>query len=393
MSANVDVQTKEMLMRKLARFCLTAAPLAILAACDQPQSIITAPSLAAAAKKPSNTAPSRTVVASGLLNPRGIAFSKDGDLYVAEAGTTEGTTSTSAVCNQDPMPSLSGHTGRISRIVGGAPVPVVQGLPSSHHAIPPAAPTDITVFGIADIAFVGPKLYGLLNAGCGHGVPDVPASVIAVDDGGWSVVANLTAFRQANVPVHLGPDVEPDGDWYSMIAVGGVLYAIDANGGQLASVKPNSGKVDQVIDISATQGHIVPTTVAEYHGDFYVGNLQTFPAVTGASKIFQIKHNGKDIDVAATGFTTVLGIDFDTQGRMYVLESFGCLPQLPCVPAPFAQGTGKVTRVNADGSKETVVSGLTFPSSIRFGPDGALYISNKSYNLPAGAGEIIRVTF
>jgi glucose/arabinose dehydrogenase len=386
-------------MRKFTRSLLAAAPLAILAACDQSQSVITSPSLAAAAKAPNNPAPSQpTPVASGLNNPRGIAFDNRGNLYVAEAGTTEGNISTEETCQQDPMVSHSGHSGRISRIVSGAPVPVITGLPSSHHVPTPQNPNDITVFGINDIAFVGPKLYGLLNAGCGHGVPDVPASVIAVDDGQYQVVANLSAFRQAYPPVHLGRDVEPDGDWYSMIAVGGVLYAVDANGGQLVSVKPNSGKIDRVIDISASQGHIVPTGVAEHHGDFFVGNLQTFPAVTGASKLFQVKHNGKDIDVAATGFTAVLGVDFDSQGRAYVLESFACVTPPgqqgpPCVPGPFAAGTGKVTRVNLDGTKETVASGLTFPSSIRFGPDGALYISNKSYNLPAGAGEILRVTF
>ena len=376
-------------MRTLTRSLLAAAPLLALAACDQPQSVITAPSLAAAAKSPSNAAPTRTTVASGLLNPRGIAFSKDGDLYVAEAGTTAGTTSTANQCQQDPMPSLSGNTGRISKIVGGVAVPVITGLPSSHHA----APGDLTVFGINDIAFVGPKLYGLLNAGCGHGVPNVPASVIAVDDGQYHVVADLSAFRHANDVAGPGRDVEPDGDWYSMIASGGVLYAVDANGGQLVTVKPNSGKIDRVLDISASQGHIVPTAVVEFEGDIYIGNLQTFPAVTGASKIFRMKHNGKDLSVVATGFTAVLGAAVDGQGRGYVLESFGCVPSFPCVPGPFAAGTGKVTRINLDGSHETIVSGLTFPSSIRFGPDGALYISNKSYGLPAGSGEIVRVAF
>jgi len=373
-------------MRNLTRSILAAAPLAVLAACDQSQTLVTAPSLAAAAKSPSNAAPTRTTVASGLLNPRGIAFSKEGDLYVAEAGTPDGNNSTVGTCQQDPMVSHSGNTGRISRIVGGAAVPVVTGLPSSHH-------DDGTTFGIADIAFVGPKLYGLLNAGCGHGVPDVPASVIAVDGSQWSVVADLGAFRHAVPVAGPGGDVEPDGDWYSMIAVGGVLYAVDANGGQLVSVKPNSGKIDRVIDISDAQGHIVPTAVAEYHGNFFVVNLETFPAIPGGAKLMQIKHNGNTMDVIANGFTAALGVDFDSQGRAYVLESFGCLPALPCVPAPFAAGTGKVTRVNADGSLETIVSGLTFPASMRFGPDGALYISNKSYGVPAGSGEIIRVAF
>jgi len=386
-------------MRILSRLMFSAAPLAMLAACDQLQPTITAPSLASAAKAPNNPAPSQpTLVASGLNNPRGIAFDNRGNLYVAEAGTTAGNISTEGTCRQDPMVSHSGHTGRISKIVGGAPVPVITDLPSSHHVPTAQNPGDITVFGINDIAFVGPKLYGLLNAGCGHGVPDVPASVIAVDGGQYQVVADLSAFRAAYPPAHLGPDVEPDGDWYSMIAVGGVLFSVDANGGQLVSIKPGSGKIDRVIDISATQGHIVPTAVAEFEGDFYIGNLQTFPAVTGGSKIFRTRRNANQgLDVVATGFTAILGADIDKQGREYVLESFACVAPPgqgpPCVPGPFAAGTGRVTRVNLDGSRDVIATGLTFPSSVRFGPDGALYISNKSYNMPAGTGEILKVTF
>jgi len=247
------------------------------------------------------------------------------------------------------------------------------------------------VFGIADLAFVGPKLYGLLDAGCGHGVPNIPASVIQVANGGWSINADLTAWVAANPVAHHGADIEPDGDWYSMIAVGGVLYAVDANGGQLVSIKPNSGKIDRVIDISATYGHIVPTAVVEFEGDFYIGNLQTFPAVAGASKILRTKHNGKDLEVVTTGYTAILGADIDKQGRGYTLESFQCVPNLPCVPAPFAAGTGRVTRYNLDGSKDVIATGLTFPTSLRFGPDGALYVSNKGYNQGLGAGEILRI--
>ncbi len=386
-------------MRNLTRVFLAAAPVAMLAACDQPQSTISAPSLSSAAKAPDHPPASVPVrVASGLNNPRGIAFDNRGDLYVAEAGTTDGNISTEGTCQQDPMVSHSGHTGRISKIVGGTAVPVISGLPSSHHI----AANDITVFGINDIAFVGPKLYGLLNAGCGHGVPDVPASVIAVNGGQYSVEANLSAFRAANPPAHLGRDVEPDGDWYSMIAVGGVLFAVDANGGQLVSVKPGSGKIDRVIDISATEGHVVPTAVTEFEGDFYIGNLQTFPAVEGASKVWRTRRNAdQGLDVVATGLITVLGIATDKAGRGYALESFHCVASAPppfplhppCVPGPWAAGTGDVVRQNLDGTRETIVTGLTFPSSIRFGPDGALYISNKSYNLPAGSGEILKVTF
>jgi hypothetical protein len=110
-----------------------------------------------------------------------------------------------------------------------------------------------------------------------------------------------------------------------MIAVGGVLFAVDANGGQLVSIKPNPGIIERVVDISATEGHVVPTAVVEHKGDFYVGNLQTFPAVTGASKIWNITRNGR-MSVVLTGFTTILGLEADNKGNGYVLESFNCPP-------------------------------------------------------------------
>jgi hypothetical protein len=48
-------------------------------------------------------------------------------------------------------------------------------------------------------------------------------------------------------------------------------------------------------------------------------------------------------------------------------------------------------RVGRDGSREVISAGLTFPTSLRFGPDGALYVSNKGYNLPPRSGEILRI--
>jgi len=374
-------------MHKQTRLWLIVLPLTLLGACEQSTPTDLAPrSLALSSGRPSgNATPTSAVIATGLTNPRGIAFSPDGGLYVAEAGTG-GTTSTVGQCTQDPNPSKSGPTGRISRIdAQGHATPVVSGLPSSINSLG-------SVFGIADVAFVGPKLYGLLDAGCGHGVPNIPASVIQVANGNWSIVANLSAWVAANPVAHFGADVEPDGDWYSMIAVGGVLFAVDANGGQLVSVKPNPGIIERVVDISATEGHVVPTAVVEHKGDLYVGNLQTFPAVSGASKIWNITRNGGK-SVALTGFTTILGLEADNKGNGYVLESFTCpAAPLPCVPAPFAAGRGRVVRVAEDGTRDVILAGLTFPTSLRFGPDGALYVSNKGYNSAPGSGEIIRIS-
>jgi hypothetical protein len=377
---------------RTARGATLTVALTLLAACDRTQPTeLTQPAQPSAAKNGNNgggvtALATPTLVVGGLSNPRGLTFGSDGSIYVSEAGTG-GTTSTVGQCLQVPEPGgplLSGNTGRISRIANGVRTTVVDGLPSSVDQRG-------GVLGVMDVSFVGPKLYALLDAGCGHGVPDVPASVARIENGGFNVVANLTAFVKANPVANPEPDdFEPDGDWYSMIARGGMLYAVDANGGQVVTVQPNSGRVDRIVDISATQGHIVPTAIAEGNGRFFLGNLTTFPSVPGSARVMELKRNGPFSNYA-TGFTPILGVEVDQHNNLYVLETFGCLPQLPCVPAPFAMGTGQVVRVGVDGSRTVIATGLTFPTSLRFGPDGALYVSNKGYNLPPGSGEVLRI--
>jgi len=55
---------------------------------------------------------------------------------------------------------------------------------------------------------------------------DVPNGVIKVGHHGtWKLIANLSAFQAAHPVAHPDPaDYDPDGTWYSMIAVGGALY-------------------------------------------------------------------------------------------------------------------------------------------------------------------------
>src|SRR5678816_3106149 len=103
-------------MHKQTRLWLIVLPLTLLGACEQSTPTDLAPrSLALSSGRPSgNATPTSAVIATGLTNPRGIAFSPDGGLYVAEAGTG-GTMSTVGQCTQDPNPSKSGPTGRISR--------------------------------------------------------------------------------------------------------------------------------------------------------------------------------------------------------------------------------------------------------------------------------------
>jgi sugar lactone lactonase YvrE len=324
-----------------------------------------------------------TIFAVGLDGPRGLEFGPDGDLYVAEAGSGGGM-STVGLCDQVPPPvgpALGGKTARISKITPqGVRTTIVDGLPSRVSSL---SPPDF--LGVADVAFYHGSLYAVLNGGgCSHGNPDVPNGVIRVDanSGAWEMVTDLSAFFAANPAAHPEPgDFEPDGVPYSMISAFGQLYVLESNHGRLLKVNP-AGQVRQVADISATQSHIVPTALATDGQQLYMGSLSLFPIVPGSAAVLTATVGGKFTSYTA-GFTAIVGLAFDSSHRLYVLE----LSTDPGFPSP---GTGKVVRLNADGSIEDIATGLVVPTGITYGPDGALYVSNFGA-APPGLGQIVRI--
>jgi len=167
-----------------------------------------------------------------------------------------------------------------------------------------------------------------------------------------------------------------------MINVRGDLYALEPNHGELVRVTTD-GAMSRVVDISAKVGHVVPTAIA-YHGNFYVGNLSTFPIAGGASKVYKITPSG-EVKEDVSGLNTVLGVVFDNQARMYVLEMTAGAP----FPTP---GLGRILRVEPNGNKTVIASGLNLPTGMTMGPDGNLYVSNVGFSPAAiGGGQVLQV--
>ena len=343
-----------------------------------------------------------TTVASGLHNPRGVKFGPDGHLYVAEGGVggsnpppTNGSCDPSvAIGGPSPGPYSGSDDGaQISRIEDDGSVTAwVGGLPSSQTS----AQFGSLVSGVADIAFIGNTMYFVLaGGGCSHGVPDIPNLVGRVNDdlggfGGthsWTEVADLSAFARAQLlPAGTLDDEEPDGTFYSMIAVRGNLYTVEPNRGMVIKVTPK-GEVSTLVDVHAHYGHIVPTALA-YHGNFYLGNLDEFAIPSGSSNVFKVTPSG-NIKIDSSGFTTVVGVVFDNRARMYVLENMSASegPLLFTTP-------GRIIRVDPSGHQEVIVDTLSLPTAMTMGPDGNLYVSNHGYALgnPASTeGEILKI--
>jgi hypothetical protein len=256
---------------------------------------------------------------------------------------------------------------------------------------------------VADVAFLDGQLYALIaGGGCSHGNPQAPNGIAKVDraSGKWSLISDLSAFALSHPGKYDdADDFEPDGVWFSMIAAAGRLITIEPNRGIIVAVEAN-GRTQELIDISASQAHIVPTSMAERDGSLYVGNLLYFPILPQRSRILRISPLGDINDKAIqgfehsglgyvadskAGFSTIVAVTFGPDGLLYALE----LSDQAGFPAP---GNGKVVRVKSSGEIEDVITGLNIPGGMTWGPDHRLYISDFSA-VPApgfGAGRILR---
>jgi hypothetical protein len=293
-------------------------------------------------------------------------------------------------CDQVPPPigpyTAGSPSARISRISpdGRQRTSVIERLPSSQSS----AKSGGTVSGVADIAFVEDTLYALVSgAGCSHGLKDTANGVFRVNaDGTPTLVANLSAFWKTH-PVE-NPDLndlEPDGTPYSMASVDGKLYVLDPHNGELDEITTD-GRIRRLIDISKSEGHIVPTSLVFHRDSFFVGNLHRFPVQVGSSRIYQIGLDGS-IRALAPQLTAVLGITFDTLGNLYALETTTVNASNP-VP-----GSGRVVRVQPQSeSTQIIASGLNLPTAMTIGPDGMLYVSDFGFGFAPGMGQIIRIS-
>ena len=341
-----------------------------------------------------------TVIASGLNGPRGLAFGPDGVLYVAEAGTG-GKLSTVGACTQVAAPVgpyTGGTTARISKIQDGKTSVVADGLPSTVDTMG-------DVSGIADLTFLDGRLYALVSGGgCSHGNPNLPNGVVRVNlkSGHWDYIDDLSLVLAEHPPAYnTYNDFEPDGIPYSLVAEDGALFAVEPNHAQIFHIKPD-GATKLSFDFSYPFADVTPTAIAFREGNMYIGNLGIFPARTQTERITTLSKDVFFFDTTPgletkaseygkfrlagshAGFTSIISIKFGPDGLLYAVE----FSDADGYPTP---GAGKVVRLNRKGVVEDVVTGLTVPTGVVFGPDGAMYISNAGA-APAGAGQILRVT-
>lgn len=329
------------------------------------------------------------VIASGLDNPRGLAFGPDGGLYVAEAGRG----GTSTACAPAPDPPFAnrcyGPSGAITRILAvGDQRRVVVGLPSIAAASGGNAqgPADID-FGLGaawiTIGFAGnPALRAPLEA-----VGAQMGRLVRINSIGQpETLLDLSAYEAAANPDGGAIDSNPfglkilsSGAYYADAGANAVMRISLTGAISTFAVFPNRQPFPGTPTVQA-----VPTSVAVApNGDVYVGELTGAPFIVGAARVYRIPAGGGTPEVVATGFTNIIDITFGADGRGYVLEH-----DVDGIIAPGVEG--RLTRLNANGTQTVVAStGLVKPGGVAIGPDNAAYVTMFT-NSP-GVGQVVRI--
>jgi hypothetical protein len=324
-------------------------------------------------------------VATGLDNPRGLAFGPHGELYVAEAGTGgAGPCRTGGEGEQ----VCFGASGAITEVVRGRQYRVVKHLPSL------AAAGGAQAIGPSDVA-VGRdgRLYFTVGLGAAPAVRDQVrqlsgmAKLYRVTGRGPAVAADPGGFEQRVNPDGVQP---PDTNPNSVLSVHDGELVADAGGNSLVRANPR-GRLSTVATfgprtVTGPDGkpavmQAVPTSVVTGpDGAFYVGELTGFPFVKGAARVWRVVP-GHRPTVYATGFTNIIDLAWGPDHKLYVLEiaKNGLLS---------GDQAGALLRVERHGPARVVVgSGLTAPGGLAIRGHEA-YISNCS--VCAGRGAVLR---
>jgi plastocyanin/sugar lactone lactonase YvrE len=376
-------------MQKPRRYWLFAIPLliAVITATIGSSGSAQTPEAASPAASPMPTSEGISLVAGGLINPRGFAWSPDGDLYVSLAGN--GITSMGQVPNPKDYqygPYIGDNTASVVRIEGsdgaiGCPVAVAGGLPSTHGM----GGNDQ---GPADVAFLDGKMYVLQDAGDDaiKEAPDRPNGVyLANDDGSLTLLLDMATWHKEHPVAHIPYDLGEESETFALLAGDGFLWLLESNSGQVLKVTTD-GAATRVADLS--EGHPVPTGFAlSPDGGVYVGFLTSAPYTDGSSKVVKVMPDGTVTDVW-TGLTMVTALAVGTDGTLYALEMATGNIDKPPYTLP---NTGRIVRQTGPDSLAEVVTGLDVPIAMKMGPDQALYVAFPTFGADPPIGGILRV--
>jgi hypothetical protein len=325
-----------------------------------------------------------TVIATGLNEPRGLAFApgSPGSLYVTEAGSGAGTTGAIAVIS-----GPGGASPTLSRtVIGLASTTDASGI--SGAAGITVAPNGIVFFIMSQstnaMLAANPKLAPSLANQFGH-------IIKTTDLGGKTIATDVGDFDNTWGPAN------PTG----IFANSASRYVVDAGSNTIDEITATGIRVVAMLP-APVAGSAAPVCVDQGpDGYLYVGTqaMGAYVATgyTPQSKIYRVPtylSNTKldDTYVWASGFYPISGCGFGAKSVNFFVTEY---------VTSSLSGPGAVVQValNADGTAgpRTTLGGglLSYPSSFASAGNGAIYVINHStasvYSDGTGGGEVVRV--
>jgi hypothetical protein len=307
-------------------------------------------------------------VATGLDNPRSVAF-HDGAVYVANAGRG------GKQCQgkgEDAM--CLGTTGKIVRVAAdGSKSTVARGMISLAGPGGPFAggltgvsvAPDGTVFGVTNSATPGDV------AGMPRPVKSKVGRLFRASGGAFSAVARVDRLEhRRNLD---GVKGDKNSNPYAVLALA-ANHQIVVDAGANAVLEVRDGNVELLSLIPNRRNgrrQSVPSSIAlGPDGAYYVGELAESSG-KGKARVWRIPAEGGTATVYRSGFTTITGVAFGPDGSLFVTE----------FALNFERFNGRLVRVAPDGSRTVLAGGkkLTAPTGAAVDPaTGAVYVSNFS---------------
>jgi hypothetical protein len=334
-------------------------------------------------------------IASGLDNPRHLAFGGKG-LYVAEAGRGG-----SGPCFPSPEGGTAcvGDSGRITLITKHGKRHVVTGLASFADQVTgngAIGPHGIFATGHGNVFFTngGPTGVNRDDLAAGNPVANLFGRVFKLRRHKDPVsLVDVWDFERDNNPDAEVGNPEVDSNAVDVLIDGRRIVIADAGGNSVLKARKGNVRVlalfaNREVDFNGqtVEMQAVPTSVVKGPRDsYFVSQLTGFPFPVGGANVYKVNRKTGQQRVFASGFTNIMDLAFDRRGNLWVLEI-----DHDSLLTPTADGA--IYRVDRKGNKKQLslpAGTLTHPGGITVGRDGNLYVTNHGDT--AGNGEVLRI--